>query len=74
MSINNEIADNFDARRAARLASITNTRVMAAAPELLAALEGLLAAPDLNLDGLEAETISAIRAARAAIAKAKGAA
>ena len=72
MSINNEIADYFDARRAACLkAPITNTRLMAAAPELLAALESLLDSPDLNLDGLEAETIAAIQAAGAAIAKAK---
>lgn len=50
----------------------TDARLIAAAPELLEALESLLSCPDLNLEGLEAETLKAIDNARAAIYKAKG--
>lgn len=49
-----------------------NARLIAAAPELLAALEGLLTAPDLNEDALDGETCELMAAARAALAKAKG--
>ena len=41
-------------------------------PDLLAALEGLLDCPDLNLEDLEPDTIYLMENARAAIVKAKG--
>lgn len=47
--------------------------VLAAAPDLLAALFGLLHTCELNTDDMEPETRNAIKAAAAAIAKAKGA-
>lgn len=49
-----------------------NARLIAAAPEMLEALERLLVAPDLNWDHMEQESIDAMEQARAAIAKAKG--
>jgi|GEM_PF-2598626 len=45
-------------------------RLIAAAPELLAALQRLLDCPDLNLGNLEAESTAAMHAAESAIAKA----
>lgn len=49
-----------------------NAQLIAAAPDMLAALERLLGCPDLNLDELEPETCEAIEQARAAIVKARG--
>jgi len=49
-----------------------NSRVIAAAPELLAALERVLNCPDLNLDELEPETLNARREAWTVIHKARG--
>lgn len=49
-----------------------NVRLIAAAPELLAALEWLLKSPDLNLDELDRQTIGAIETANHALAKARG--
>ena len=46
--------------------------LVAAAPELLDALNAVLASPDLNLENMEAETIRVIQNARAAILKAEG--
>lgn len=43
-----------------------------AAPDMLAALQRLLDAPDLNLGNLEEETISAVAEAQAAVARATG--
>jgi hypothetical protein len=47
-----------------------DARLMAAAPNLLAALKELLACPDLNLDDLDPFTLGAIHDARNAVAKA----
>ena len=41
----------------------TNARLMAGAPELLEAVQSLLATPDMNLDELEPSTVDAIRCA-----------
>lgn len=49
-----------------------NTRLIAAAPDLLAALFGLLNTCELNAPEMEIETQEAINAAVIAIAKAKG--
>jgi hypothetical protein len=49
-----------------------NARLIASAPELLAALQRLVDCPDVNLDDLELETLEAIDQANAAIQKAKG--
>jgi len=51
-----------------------DARLIAAAPDLLAALEGLLGCTELNLDGMDGDTRYLIENARAVIAKAKGAA
>jgi hypothetical protein len=48
--------------------------LFAVAPELLAALEDLLDAPDLNVDEMEPLTRQYIEEARAAVAKTKSAA
>lgn len=49
-----------------------NAHLIASAPELLEALQSLLDCPDLNLDGLEDETVEAIKLAENTIRKAKG--
>lgn len=49
-----------------------NKTLAIAAPEMLAALRTLLAAPALNLEGLESADAAAITAAETAIAKAEG--
>ena len=49
-----------------------NARMIAAAPDLLAALESLLSCTELNLDELESDTALKINKALAAIKKAKG--
>jgi len=49
-----------------------NARLIAAAPDLLAALARLVESPGVNEDMLSPETIAAADAARAAIAKAQG--
>lgn len=68
---------NGDMRRAAQ-ATEANARLIAAAPELLAALVRLTAAQDASIDQFTAKEITEIEAAmaeaRAAIAKAGGAA
>lgn len=52
--------------------TIANARLIAAAPDLLAALTRLLDSPDLGLESLEPETIEACEQAHAALAKARG--
>jgi hypothetical protein len=49
-----------------------NARLVATAPDLLAALVRLVACPDVNLDMLSPETIVAADQARDAIRKARG--
>jgi hypothetical protein len=46
--------------------------MLAAAPEMLTALQGLLATCELNTDDMEDETRIAIRAAQDAVRNAKG--
>ena len=47
-----------------------NAQLISAAPELVEALQGLLSAPDLRLDGMEQETWEAIFKAKDALQKA----
>lgn len=49
-----------------------NARLIAAAPSLLTALQGLLATCELNTDEMEDETRTAIRAAQDAVRNARG--
>ena len=50
-----------------------NSRLIAAAPELLAALKALLSdAEDVGFEGISVEAFDSIHAARAALAKAEG--
>lgn len=55
-----------------RSAMDANARLIAAAPELLAALEALLETCELNLDEMEPETVQVIESAHATIQKATG--
>jgi hypothetical protein len=55
-----------------RAEDLANARLIAAAPDLLAALVRLVACPDVNLDMLSPETIVAADQARDAIRKARG--
>ena len=50
--------------------SKANAQAIAAVPDLLAALERLLACPDLQLDAMEPESLEAMADARAALTKA----
>jgi hypothetical protein len=50
----------------------SNARLIAAAPDLLAALKWAVDCSDMNLDDLDLDTCAALDAARAAIAKAEG--
>jgi hypothetical protein len=52
--------------------SMADTRLIAAAPALLAALEGLMGTCELNLEDIEPDTVIAINEASAAIRAAKG--
>jgi hypothetical protein len=61
-----EIGGHFEGHHEA------NARLIAAAPDLLAALIRLVACPDVNLDMLSPETIVAADQARDAIRKARG--
>lgn len=65
------IASGFSEKYWPGIAS-ANAELIASAPELLEALQFLLDCPDLNLDGLEDETVKAIELAENAIKKAKG--
>ena len=47
-----------------------NAQAIAAVPDLLAALERLLACPDLQFDAMEPESLEAMADARAALTKA----
>ena len=49
-----------------------NAKLIAASPDLLAALQGLLATCELNTDDMEDETRTAIRAAQDAVRNARG--
>ena len=49
-----------------------NARLIAAAPDLLQALQGLVSSCELNLDELEPDTHAMLDCARAALAKATG--
>jgi len=51
--------------------NLTNARLIASAPDLLSALEGMLEHADMG-EIHDEETLCAVNAARAAIAKAKG--
>lgn len=68
-----EIArEDDEGRIASDEEQIVNAALIAAAPELLAALMGLLESPDLNLCHLERGTLDAIEQARTAITLATG--
>jgi hypothetical protein len=56
-----------------RIDNPADATLIAAAPELLAALRALLACAELNLDDMDPATLAAIDVADAAIAKAEGA-
>jgi hypothetical protein len=49
-----------------------NARLIAACPDLVAALKRLVDCPDLNFDAMEDESVEAIAQARAALAAATG--
>lgn len=49
-----------------------DARLIASAPELLEALEAILANPDLSRNDWDKETMAVLTQARTAIAKAKG--
>ena len=47
-----------------------NARLIAAAPELLAALQAVVGCTDMNLDDMDQTSLDALKLARAALAKA----
>ena len=63
-------AEDSEGRIASHDEQMANAALIVVAPELLAALTGLLESPDLNLGNLECETLDAIEQAVAAITKA----
>ena len=67
------IAEDSTGRSVAVSYDAKDAPLIAAAPELLAALEALLACPAMNEDSAEPATLEAYKLALAAIAKAKGA-
>ena len=52
--------------------SLANARLIAAAPDLLAALRAVMACPDLSRNDWDHDTMAVLRQSLAAIAKAEG--
>jgi len=64
------VIDEENGRNVAVSYDEKDTPLLAAAPNLLAALERVLLCPAMNEDSAERETVASRRSARAAIAKA----